>query len=40
VSADAGSSLETVIKYLVNLNADAGSNWAKANYKKAKHELC
>jgi hypothetical protein len=25
---------------LVNQNAGAGSNWAKALYKKAGHELC
>jgi hypothetical protein len=30
----------TTIKYLVNQNAGAGNNWAKAHYKKAAHEFC
>jgi hypothetical protein len=36
----AGNCLGTTIKYHVNQNADAGSNWAKAQYIKATHEFC
>jgi hypothetical protein len=39
-SAAAGNGLGTTIKYLVNQNAGAGNNWAKANYTKAGRELC
>jgi hypothetical protein len=39
-SAAAGSGLGTTRKYLVNPSADAGSNWAKAHYTKAGHEIC
>jgi hypothetical protein len=38
--ATAGSCLGTMAKYLVNQNAGAGSNWAKVNHTKARHELC
>jgi hypothetical protein len=39
-SAAAGSGLSTKAKYLVNLIAGAGSNFAKAHYKIAGHEFC
>jgi hypothetical protein len=38
-TAAAGSGLGTTIKYLVNQNAGAGSNLAKAHYTKAWHEF-
>jgi hypothetical protein len=40
MSAVAGNGLGTTIKYLVNQNASAGNNWAKAHYSKAVHESC
>jgi hypothetical protein len=33
-SGAAGNGLGTLNKYLVNQNAGAGNNWAKAHYKK------
>jgi hypothetical protein len=39
-SAAAGSALGTTTKYLVNHNAGAGNNWAKALFTKAAHKLC
>jgi hypothetical protein len=38
-SAAAGNGLGTSNKYLVNQNAGAGNNWAKAHYKKAGHDF-
>jgi hypothetical protein len=39
-SAAAGNGLGTTIKYLVNRNAGAGNNWAKAHYTAAGYEFC
>jgi hypothetical protein len=39
MSAAANDGLGTTIKYLVNQNAGAGNNWAKAHVHKAGHEL-
>jgi len=39
-SSAAGNGLGTTAKYLVNQNAGAGNNWAKAHYTKAGRELC
>jgi hypothetical protein len=36
-SAAANNGLGTTIKYLVNQNAGAGKNWAKAHVHKAGH---
>jgi hypothetical protein len=38
-SAAAGNGLGTTIKNLVNQNAGAGNNWAKAHYTYALHEF-
>jgi hypothetical protein len=35
----AGSGMDTTIKYLVNQNAGAGNNWAKAHYTKGQGQL-
>jgi hypothetical protein len=38
-SAALGDGLGITIWYLVNQNAGAGNNWAKAHYTKAGHKL-
>jgi hypothetical protein len=38
-SGAAGNGLGITIKYLVNQNAGAGNNWAKAHYTKAGHDF-
>jgi hypothetical protein len=39
-SAAAGNGLGTTAKYLVNQNAGAGSDWAKAHCTLAGHKFC
>jgi hypothetical protein len=39
-STTAGSGLVALAKYLVNRNAGAGSNWAKAHCIKAEQDFC